>query len=213
MTVPRGVFAMMLLVATLFSEGARIASASDNEETFVPPQSQEVHLAPNGVVMPLGRILLVRRGTEYCALKFIRFWTGKTERDRYAEYESYCPREASDNPEFRAERVEKKRETASFSRLFGFGRLAFSLGNKEVKCGSLRLFWSGKGAVYFFARDQSQGDHGIELAPTPWSDISQVNISDPNVRWYRYNETRKRVNIPVDKLWPDSAGRNTTKEQ
>lgn len=55
--------------------------------------------------------------------------------------------------------------------------------------------------VYYNKHDQPQGDYGIELAPTKWTDISQVDVFDPRLIWYRYDENRKDLNIPVDKLW------------
>jgi hypothetical protein len=44
-------------------------------------------------------------------------------------------------------------------------------------------------------------DYGIELAPTPWTDIKELNIKDPRIKWYKYDEKRERVFIPIDKLW------------
>jgi len=44
-------------------------------------------------------------------------------------------------------------------------------------------------------------DYGFELAPTPWTDIKDVNIKDPRIKWYKYDEKRERFFIPIDKLW------------
>jgi hypothetical protein len=44
------------------------------------------------------------------------------------------------------------------------------------------------------------GDHGIELAPTRWSAINEVNVSDPRLRWFRYDEKRKETYIPREDL-------------
>jgi hypothetical protein len=54
-----------------------------------PPGSDEVLIGPNAIIIPLGRILLVRKDLDYCGIKFTRFWTGKTLDDQYAAYESY----------------------------------------------------------------------------------------------------------------------------
>ena len=40
--------------------------------------AEQVYIAPNGVMMPLGRIVLIRRASEYCAVKFTEVWKGKT---------------------------------------------------------------------------------------------------------------------------------------
>lgn len=163
------------------------------------PRPNEIQIAEVGIVMPLGRILIIKRGSDYCAIKFNKFWTGKTDEDYFAQYESYSKKDKTG--EFSKANVQIKKEELSFPKPRGIGRFAFSHGNKEVKCGAFRLFWSGQGAVHFYGLGQKQGDYGIELAPTKWTDISQVNVFDPRLKWYRYDEKRERVNIPADKLW------------
>lgn len=176
-----------------------------------PPQSNEVHIAEVGIVMPLGKILLVRTSSEYCAVKFTKFWSENTSEvstlfvaagsDEYAIYESYY--QGDKTGDFSKKNIQFKKEKLSFPKPRGIGRLAFSFGNKEVKCGFIKLLWSGKGSVHFYKEGQDQGDYGIELAPTKWTNISEVNVFDPRLKWYRYDEYRKRENIPIDKLWED----------
>lgn len=166
------------------------------------PNCNEVHIGKTAIVMPSGRILIVRHDTRYCAIKFTKFWTGNTKDDFYANYESYCQEDNSSD--FSKNNVLLNKEKLSFPTPRGIGRFSFSLGNKEINCGSIKLFWSGDGAVHFYGLNQKQGDYGIELAPTPWTDISQVNVSDPRVKWYRYDDGRRRENIPIDELWPEA---------
>jgi hypothetical protein len=83
-----------------------------------------------------------------------------------------------------------------------FYPLIWQPGKPEVKCGSLNLLWGNKGFVCFFERKDKPGEYGIKLAPTPWTSISEVNVLDPRVKWYRYDEKQKKeINIPIDKLW------------
>lgn len=163
--------------------------------------SDDVIIAPNAVVMPLGRILLVRKDSKYCAVKFTKFWTGKTEEDLYASYEAYY--QADNTGDFSKKNVEFKKGDLSAPKPRGIGRLAFSFGKKEIKCGSITLQWDGKGSIYFYRFDQDEGDYGIQLAPTKWIDISQVNVSDSRLKWYRYDSKRTKMTIPIDHLWED----------
>jgi hypothetical protein len=194
---------LIFCMTVIFLMGGIGMATSNKDEDIRPPAPDEVHIAPNVVGMPSGRILLVRKDSAYCAIKFLEFWTGKTEDDRYAKYESYFQDDKSGN--FTNKNVEYRKEElyypkASWS-LFGH---PVAFGTKdEIKCGFIRLWWTNKGSVYFFKRDQQQGDYGIELAPTKWTDISQVNVSDPRLKWYRFDEKRQRVNIPVEQLWDD----------
>jgi len=164
--------------------------------------SNEVHIGNTAIVMPLGRILLVRKGSDYCAIKFTKFWSENTSEvstlfvaagsDEYAMYESYY--QGDKTGDFTKKNVQFKKEKLSHTKPRGIGRLAFSFGNYEIKCGTIKLEWFGEGGVSFYK-------DGIELAPTQWTDISQVNVFDPILRWYRYDNRRKSTNIPIDKLF------------
>lgn len=186
---------------------ARKAMASDIKSL----ESNNVHIAPNSVGIPLGRILLARKGLSYCAIKFTKFWTRNTSKvntlfvaagsDKYALYESYYQGDKTGN--FLKKNVEFKKAKLSSPKPRGIGRLAFSFGDRVVKCGDIKLEWFSVASLFFNREGQKEGDHGIEIAPTKWSDIAQVNVFDSRLRWYRYDADRKRVSIPVDKLWGD----------
>jgi hypothetical protein len=169
-------------------------------------KNNEVRIAPNSIAMPLGKILLIRKGGQYCAVKFTNCWTGKTDYDQHAEYESFYLGDKTGD--FCKSNVKHSKEEVYYTRpsftIFGH---PVSLGaKKDIYCGDIKLWWSGLNcvtAVYFNRHDQKQGDYGVELAPTNWSDISEVNVLDPRLKWYRYDESRKDMTIPVDRLWDD----------
>ena len=158
----------------------------------------EVHIGVNCIIMPLSKLLLVQRDSEYCAIKFTKFWTSKTEEDLFANYELYnLGNKAGD---LNKGNILVNKGELSFPKPSGIGRFAFSFGNKEIKCGLRRLFWSGKGAVHFYGENQRQGDYGIELVPTNWGNISEINLSDSYLKWYRYDDKRNRKNIKLNEL-------------
>src|SRR3972149_7669705 len=193
----KSVNTIIFCLVFIFLMGESGMAASKTGEDIGPP-GQNVIIAPNAIIMPLGKILLIRKDSDYGTIKFIKMWTGKTKDDRYATYEAYYQDDKTGdftNKNVKFSKDELHSPKPSFS-LFGH---PFAFGTKEeIKCGTIRLWWSGRGTVYFFKRDQREGDYGIELAPTPWTDISQVNGFYPRLKWYRYDEQRKRVNIPVD---------------
>ena len=159
----------------------------------------DVIIAPNAIKIPLEKILLVRQNSNYGAVKLTKLWTGKTKEDRYAEYESYYQGDKSGN--LSNKNVQFERGKLSFPKPRGVGRFAFSFGNRDIQCGPIKLAWYGEEWIYFFSTNQDQGDYGIELAPTIWSNISQVNVFDSRIKWYRYNSKREDITIPIDKLW------------
>jgi len=202
----RLVINMIYMIALLQIKGGEALAVYYGD--IGPPRHNEVHIAEAGIVMPLEKILLVRRDSDYCVIKFTKFWSENTSEvgsifvayrsDEYAMYELYY--QGDKTGDFTKKNVQFKKEKLSFPKPRGIGRLAFSFGNKDIQCGSINLFWAGGGSVYFYSSSQKQGDYGIELAPTKWTDISQVNVFDSRIKWYRYDENRPRINIPLDKL-------------
>jgi hypothetical protein len=193
--------AFLCLIAAFVTGGSGMGATKKGED--LDPLSEYVIVSPNAIIMPLGKILLIRKDSDYGAIKFIKFWTGKAENDRYATYESYYQGDktgdfSNKNAEFTKEELHSP--NPSFS-LFGHP-IAFGI-RDDIRCGPIRLWWFGGGTVCFWEGGQRQGDYGIELAPTKWTDISQVNVSDRRLKWYRYDEKRKDTKIPVDQLWED----------
>jgi hypothetical protein len=177
-----------------------IVAAADSSEKSDQQEKDVVHIRPNGISMPLDRIILLRKGEDYCAIKFIRFWDdGKG--DIYSSYESYSFVREARNTGLLNFKLRKRELRSQKPQFFLFGHpVAFGTVD-EIECGFCSPWWSGLGSVYFFERGQPQGDHGMELSPTKWTDVSQVNLFDPRLKWYRYDEARKRVDVPVDDLW------------
>jgi len=199
-----GLFCLIISVLSIEQEVVAI----DNKDILLP-NDNDVYIAEVGIVMPLEKFLLVRKGNNYCAIKFTKFWITNTSEvstlfvaagsDKYAMYESYYPRDKAND--FSKKNMVVNKAKLSFPKPRGIGRLSFSFGQREVQCNTITLEWFGKSGLYFHGENQKASDYGIELAPTIWTDISQVNFFDQRITWYKYDEKRKRVNIPIDHLW------------
>ncbi len=190
------------------------------------PKRNEVVIHFSGVEVPLNRILLIRKDTEYCAVKFIRCWTeidekrlkkyakyitqggdmAKDFRDaatkKYAIYESYYQKDGMGD--FSGKNMQMRQGNASWLPLRGpFRPFIYQPGNAHIKCGPFNLGWQYRTGVSVIPAGKGMGGFGYELAPTPWTDISQVNIFDSRVKWYGYDEKRERTFIPIEKLWDE----------
>jgi hypothetical protein len=191
-----GIILLLMLFSPLLSSGME-ESVKDNR--IVAPGPNDVYIGPNSIMVPLNYILLVKRKNEFGAIKFTEFWHGKDDRDRYARYTSYYSNNESDP--FSGRNVEIYSGELSFPYPKGVGRLSFSLGNKEVKVGPMKLLWTGKGYVHFYCEGQEQRDHGIQLSPTKWKGISEVNVFDSRLQWYKYDGERQRIVSDIDRIW------------
>jgi hypothetical protein len=182
---------LFFLSITVSAVGIELPCAGESSET--------VKVTPVAVKVPLNRILLVRAGANYCALKFTKFWTGKTDQDYFARYES-CYQDDKTG-DFSKTNVKYSENELEFPKPRGIGRFAFSFGQKDILCGPVELLGFGKGTVYFFSSHQEEGDYGIELAPTKWTHLSQINVFDKRLKWYRYDSKRTNIEIAIDDLW------------
>ena len=166
-----------------------------------PTSSDIVFIFPVAVGIPESRFLLVRKNSDYCALMFTKFWTGKTDQDYFAECYSYY--QPDKLPDFSTTNIKVVKHELSWPKPRGIGRFAFSFGNMNIRCGPIDLFWVGEGWIKFFGQNQNEGDYGIELAPTKWTNLHQINVFDKRLTWYRYDPERAKMEIPINELWPE----------
>lgn len=193
---------------------------------YGPPISNdnEVVIHYSGVEVPLNRIVLVRKSAQYCAIIFTRCWaeideerTGKCAPNinmkgdvandnkeaalkKYSIYQSFYQDDGTGN--FTNKNVKIFQGTASWLPLRGpFRPFIYQPGDAYVKCGPNKFVWQYKTFIGVITTGKFMGDYGFEIAPTPWTDIGEVNIHDPRIKWYRYDEKRERIYIPIDKLW------------
>ena len=164
----------------------------------------------DAVGAPLGRFLLVRKDKDkaVCAVRFTKAQRGHDEKPATifnsgdesfsAEYDWYFQGDGSGD--FTQPNVMSGHGRLAQGALKGIGRMAFQTGQVRVTCGTFdRLFWLPAGRIGFF-EGAHRGNYGIELAPTKWAEIKEVNVLDPRLKWYRYDENRDPVYIPLDNL-------------
>jgi hypothetical protein len=155
------------------------------------PGPDEVLIYRTGVSMPLGRILLIRKGSEYCALKFTKSWLGETDNDHYTAYEFHY--QADGGGDFSKNNVESGAGELFFPRVRGWMGIPVISGAKQtIRCGGIKLTWLFIATVRFLNN---------ELAPTPWTSITEVNVHDPKIQWYRQDRSRKDRTVHIDRLW------------
>ncbi len=187
---------LVLCHVLLFAAASGRDACAQNAGSGVGPAGGPVSFAPAGLGMPLGRILLIRKGPTCCVLKFTEFWAAKTEKDRckgkdwwdYARYETWY--QGDGTGDFSKGNVEVKEDEVRHARHFAIGRLVLGFGGDrgELQCGPIRLACGPNGGVHFFMLGMSTSperikEYGIELAPTPWKDISEVDLRDPRITW------------------------------
>ena len=177
-----------------------------NHPTWMPANPDDVSVGIDGISMPLGRMLLARKGSEYCVVKFTNTWLGETEQDHYSSYEFFYQGDGSGD--FTRSNVLSGAAELYFPRvrpiLYIMG--GYQKGrNSTFKCGSIEIDWLFIAYVRFPRK--------CELAPTSWTSIKEVNVNDPRVRWYKKNDVRKIITLPIDQLWKSTGKSNKENDQ
>ena len=118
-----------------------------NEGNTLLPSDGEVFIAEVGIVMPIGNILLARKSSQYCALKFTKYWEDNTSEvgtlfvasgsDKYATYEAFYQWDKTGD--FSKKNVQFIEGKLSFPKPRGIGRFVFSFSDREVNCGFIKL--------------------------------------------------------------------------
>lgn len=104
-----------------------------------PPRTEEVYIMTNSVRVPVGYIVLVRRDSEYCSVKFTEIKIGRTIDDWIYKYESYYQGDKTGN---------LTNENVQFVK----GKLLATRQNAIIKigsiqCGPIKLGWENVGRI------------------------------------------------------------------
>jgi hypothetical protein len=201
-------FLIFIAVCTLSCSASdaphpRYQELDQQDKDLYEDASQRIAIWITGLRIPVGRMLLVRKNNNLCALRFTKvFHEGSYQKPSsvayYADYEWFYSDEGGG-------RLGNSKLKSGRGRLdekhTGYGHPFDVSANNVIECGSFRLGWNPPSTVWFHIGVDSKGDVGNELAPTKWTDIADVNSNDPRLRWYKYGQIRDELFIPIDQLW------------
>lgn len=173
--------------------------AGDGADLSVTTEPRNVVVGGHRIQIPTGRFLLIRKGSDCAAVKFLSYWTGETERDYFGSYECYY--RSDGGCDFSGPGVKATTGQVSYPRFRGTFHWAYQKGRKDLRCGRIALSWVGNGKVSFFMPGQTSAkDKGIEMAPTAWTNISDVDSQSSGVTWYRLNSYRPDESITIEEM-------------
>jgi hypothetical protein len=184
---------MLLIAVSILSLGGGEAVAMDPEEVSVDGQA---------VVMPIGRVLLIGREGFVGAVKFLE--NEKKKDGLYSKYESFQFEKGSFTKI--KEGVISLKIPKGFwynLRTFFFHDPPYSFADK-LTFTSFDLFANAADdfhSTVCFWDGAANPDLKVRLAPTPWRDIGEVQLSDPRIRWVGLDKGRERRVTPIDKIW------------
>ena len=151
------------------------------------------------IVMPVGRVLLISRDNFMGAVKFLQ--NEERPDGTYSKYE-YFEYEKSGFKKVSEGEVLLKKPSSGKGIFFHHG--PNEMVGPPLKLRNFSLFAHAAGmdhATVYFSNARDKPDLKVRMAPTPWKDILEVNLTDPRIRWFAYDNKENRKFIPIDKIW------------
>ncbi|MFB3896237.1 MAG: hypothetical protein ACE14V_08040 [bacterium] len=222
----------VFLIAIYFAICLPLANGTESVSRVVDynyvPKPNEFVIAQVAISIPVDNIILIKKKDKYGTIKFTKFWAQDFTYklfyekemthtlDHYASYQSYFQGDGSGD--FSKSNIKIDKGELAYKQRAGFFLFfvhCYRDGNDLIHCGSFNLFCDVdvvSAYLYFYNGYDFWGskkiDNELEFAPTKWTQISEVNVFDSRLKWYKYEENRNRFVIPIDKLWED----DTTKQ-
>ena len=148
-------------------------------------------MSSTAIHVPLNKFILLRQGDKVGAFRFTHY------EEKKAEYEWFYPLSSEKG------KTEIKTGVGSVKDHYVtlIGRLSFQLGQMEIKCGDLRVLWTTLNIVCFYNdSDKYPENSSVELAPTNKGNISEIDLSNLKLKWYKYDDHRTDFKIQLDEL-------------
>jgi hypothetical protein len=165
-------------------------------------EAQEIFITSKGITMPIGRILLVQRGGFLCAIKFLH--NEVNEKGEFSTYE-YFEFEKGGWQKIREGSISLRNPSRFYKMLsyLGFHQPVYDrIEQLQLKTFTLFAHPSQEyhSTVYFW-KSVDKPDPEVRLAPTPWRNIQEVNLSETRIKWYQYESDGKEIRTTIDGIW------------
>jgi hypothetical protein len=188
----------IIISLTFFLVCGSVHAAQEPLPALAP---DEMEIAVQAVVQPLNRFLFIRRGESLYAVIFVSFL--KDNKGKFILYRAYqnSPSGWQQSKEDTIGTRELKWWETWLGRLGIHTPPLSRIKPLELKGFTLMALASPdeKHAVVHFGGYDAELDETIEIAPTPWREIKEVNLTDARLKWYR--AYGPELTAKIDELW------------
>jgi hypothetical protein len=165
------------------------------------------YITPLSVSAPLGRLVVIRHDDTLCAIRFDAYHRGNDEKPP-TKFNSGQETLFATAEQLRVVKskatwriLDRKMINLVSGPIVGPGRLGFQRGRIGLHCGDAKLEWTYPNNVSLGSYEEPNEKRAlVEIAPTAWTEVSHINLSDQKLHWYRYDESRKDTLISIEEL-------------
>jgi len=171
--------------------GAALNNGWGNAQLRCPMDSRDGNLATQFVVkggsvkMPVGAFLLIRKDGKIGAIRLTNVDPVSTELEGKSSYESYFQGDGSGS--LTTANALKQTGQLDLKPLKGIGRLAFQTGQNKGRVGKWSFAFATPTAIHMWPFRGDLHDYGYEFAPTSACDLSEIDVHDNRLRWFRFD--------------------------
>jgi len=199
-----GVVVLTVTSGIVAEQASAYVEKQDRDDRLIKEPDVAIIQGTN-IAAPVGRFLLIRKGTEVCALSFRDFqrgeppllhrWFGASDDEEAltAKYDWYFQSDGGGS--FVTGTISSGTGTVSRGFVIGVAKLSFETRDLLVHCGSFDLNWDFPDFVAFFSGSWPK-DQGFEIAVSNWRKISDIRANDPSLTWYRFGHANWPQKIP-----------------
>jgi hypothetical protein len=152
-------------------------------------------MGPNYVHVPEEFFVLVRKGREIGAIRFVRI-EQDAQGNGKSTYETYFQGDGSGS--FLNPNVVKRTGEIDIKPMRGIHAFAWQPGQNKLWVGK---WWFGcySPSLVNMSSHFSEKDEGYEFAPTSAQNIAEIDASDKRLQWFRFDPDA-RIIVPVSNL-------------
>jgi hypothetical protein len=152
-------------------------------------------MGPSYVHLPEKYFVLIRRGKEIGAVRFIRIEQDAMNNGK-STYESYFQGDGSGS--FRNSNLVKRTGEIDIKPMRGIHAFAWQPGQNKLWVGK---WWFGCStpSLMNMSSHFSEKDEGYEFAPTSAQTVAEIDASDKRLKWFRFNPDARTI-VPLSDL-------------
>ena len=178
--------------------GFKIAQSQCPTDGPTNGTAQQFVLGGGYVKLPVGAFLLVRKNGEIGAIRIVKIEPGGTEWVGKSTYESLF--QSGGSGSLTSANALRKTGEIDIQKAKGPGRglYIYQPGQDKAAIGDWSFVFANPTAMTMWGKTKGQNKdvYGFEFAPTSACNVSEIDLSDKRLRWFRYNPSAS-VTLPV----------------